>query len=691
VVRSAPRVAGQRLRTPAGQRVRGALCAAVVAALLSRGGRAQEGDEARPELPQVERTTPPVLVEGVQPAELPEDPSSFTPVIEVEDFVGEAESVADLVADAPGVQVRRFGGPESPAEVSIRGSTSSQVVVLLDGVRLNSAQTGTVDLNTIPRGLVERIEIQRGGGGVQTGSDAIGGVINIITRRASAEPSTHLLGAVGSFDTWNVSASQTGRLRDTELVLGYDAFQTGGDWPFRREVRFAGGVPFPDLVTDSVRVNSEAERHASLLRVARDLGEHARVSLGDSFYFESAGRPGLDLGGGALAGQSTTGHVRRTRNVADLRLELADWTGAKLDGEARVFHRYEQSRYRDEMPPPALGLAPIDEDVANQSVGGRLSARGDAELGPALHAVSFGLESRGDFFDERSGIDVSRATLGVFVQDELRLFGDRLRLIPALRLDATQGFGPEWVPRLGAIYEPFSWLRFQGNVERSYRVPNFDELYVDDGLVRGNPSLQPEDALDADVGFELGFAEVGPVEDVELSLAWFRNDIENSIVFQLISEGVTSATDSGEALARGLELSGGFSLLGWLRFFGNYTHLDAHTVPLGFPLPGRAENEYLLRLELGPASRLVKLVGEARHTGEIPARPGGGTVIAARTVYDASLALDLRQLPFWPARLGGERCVFSVTGANLTDVAVRDAMGFPQPPRTLTFQLDTVW
>ena len=103
------------------------------------------------------------------PPERPDDPTAFTRVIEVEDYAGEDKQLEDLLESTPGVFVRRFGGPGEPSEVSIRGSSGSQVVVLLDGVRLNSAQSGTVDLSTIPLDLIERIEVTRGGGAVESG------------------------------------------------------------------------------------------------------------------------------------------------------------------------------------------------------------------------------------------------------------------------------------------------------------------------------------------------------------------------------------------------------------------------------------------------------------------------------------------------------------------------------------------
>ena len=96
------------------------------------------------------RRLPEVVVRDFVPAELPEDPTSFTTVIRVDDHRGEVTSVVELLERVAGVQIRRFGGDGQPAEISIRGSTAAQVVVQLDGVTLNSAQSGGVDLSTIP-------------------------------------------------------------------------------------------------------------------------------------------------------------------------------------------------------------------------------------------------------------------------------------------------------------------------------------------------------------------------------------------------------------------------------------------------------------------------------------------------------------------------------------------------------------
>lgn len=656
---------------------------AVLGLVGAARSRADEGEERRAP-PPVERSTPPVVVEAVRPAPLPEDPSSFTEVIDASETKGEARDVEDLLGAAVGVQVRRFGGPGQASEISIRGSTGSQVVVLLDGVRLNSAQSGTVDLSTIPKDLIERIEVSRGGGSVGVGSDAVGGVVNVVTRSASAKPRTTLRASRASFDTWAASLSQTGRLGDLEVVAGYDVFKTSGDWKFQPTDRVVGGVPFPEDDTVSIeRINNRTENHAGLLGLARDLGDHVRIELRDQLFHGEAGQPGPDDTRGLLRGQSATAVRRRTRNVAQAKLRVFDLGPFELGGSLQLYHRFDRSRYREPAPPD-----PVDSDDRNTSRGLRLDASGEASWLGVTHTPRAGLEVRRDALDAKGRPDRERDVVGVFLQDELAVFGDRLRLVPGVRYDRTGGFDPEWIPRLGLVLEPWPWLRFQGNAERSYRAPNFDELYFDEGFVRGNPELRPEDAVNLDLGAQVGFARLGPFRDVSVEAVGFRNDIRNSIVFQPISRSVIAATNIADARVEGVELSGRLGLFGWLRGNVNWTWLDTRVAGNGGPLPGRPDHELTGRLEIGPSSGLFRLAGEATYTGDIPVVEGGALTVSRRTTLDVSGAVDLAQLPGIGRWLPAEEVLLSVTATNVTDQSVRDAQFFPQPGRVLTFQIE---
>lgn len=648
---------------------------------------ASRGDEAAP--PDLVRDVPPVTVRDLRPVDLPDDPTAFSTVIQLDEFRGEAKSVEDLLSQAPGVQVRRFGGPGQPSEVSIRGSTASQVVILLDGVRIDSAQTGSVDLSTIPADLLERIEISRGGGAVQQGSGAIGGVINFVTKRPQAEPRTVATGTLASFGTGQGSLLHARRAGEWEVTGAYDAFTTRGDFEFQRPVTQIGNVivvPDPPTLT---RINNRTEYHTGLVRVGRDLGEKVHASLQNDLFYSSRGTPGLDSGGGEFGGQQPDAHQRLTRNVADLSLRAAGISALALDATSHLYHRYQRIHFRN--PEPTFG-PPLDSDQTNQTLGGRLDVDKRGTLLDMEHRASIAFEGYDDRLDDESFGDPTRLTLDAYVQDDVSLFEGVVRLVPGVRYDATEGFGDRFVPRIGGLLEPVPWVRLQANLERAYRVPSFDELYFpNEGFLRGNPGLEPEEAVVWDAGFVLGFAGPWPLDRVRLEAAYFDQDIQDSIVFVLVSPFTVAPVNTGAATSRGVEVSASVGLLEWLGASVSYTHLDAFFDRSGAPLPGRSPNELSGRVTLGPPSGLVKLFGDALYTDVIPVSETGNTILPARTTFDAGIVVDLVQIPGLAPVLPMRRFLVSFEASNLTDVSVRDAQFFPQPGRVFSIKGETWW
>jgi len=677
------------------RRARSAGIGALLAAFAWVASAASAGDvdesEAPAKPPLVTRQVPPVVVREVEPADLPEDPSSFTTVIDVQSYRGEVTSVEELLERTPGVQIRRFGGEGQPAEISIRGSTAAQVDVQLDGVTLNSAQSGAVDLSTIPLSLLERIEVSRGGGSVQAGSDAIGGVVNLVTRRPGGERRSNASLSGGSWSTWRGNAASSGTARGLEYAFGYDGFGSDGDFEFRRPALDIGGVVIEPDPKTATRINNESESQAGLLALGHDLGEKAHITVRDQLFYVSRGQPGLDAGSVGAAGQRARAHERLTRNVLGATLEAAELTPARLDATLDFWHRYERTRFTDPDLVPSLGTT-IDTEDRNDELGSRLGIAREIPLFETLHRASLSLEAQRDALRSDSFDDRGRNAGAVVLQDDIGAFEQRLRVIPALRWDRTEGFGARWLPRIGAIVTPLPWLRVKGNLERSFRVPNFDELYFPDrGFLRGNPALQPEAATNADIGAKIAVARLGPVTDAFLEGAYFHNDVDDSIVFLLVSPSLVEPRNTGAATIDGVELSGGFRVFDWVDVAAGYTHLDARIDATDAFLPGRAADETSVRVAVGPPSRAVQLIGEVQITSEIPVSDSGNTILPARTVWDAAISVDLAVLGWLPAQLPVRSLLVTLEGKNLGDVAVRDAQFFPQPGRSFALRVETAW
>jgi iron complex outermembrane receptor protein len=632
-----------------------------------------------------------VVVRAVEPATLPEDPSAFTTVIDVDARRAEGRSVIELLEESPGVQVRRFGGEGQPAEISIRGSTASQVVVQLDGIPINSAQSGAVDLSTVPVDLLERIEVSRGGGSVQTGSDAIGGVVNLVTRRPGGPRRTEHALSGGSFDTWQGSTTTTGTLRDLEYAFAYDGFRTDGDFEFQRSVLEVGDVTIEPVPATATRINNEAVQHAGLATLGRAFGERFHLLVRDLASYGSRGQPGLDSGSVGDAGQRPRAHEYRTRNLASATLTGAGVSPLDVATTVDFWHRFERIRFRDPDFVPGVGST-IDTTDRNDEVGARLRVEREVSWLGARHRLTGTGDLGRDWLDSDSFEDQSRNEGAIAVQNDAAFFEDRLRLVPALRFDKTEGFDAEWLPRIGVVAAPVRWLHLKGNVERSFRVPNFDELYFPDrGFLRGNPALEPEEALNADVGFEVGAERLGPFDDVWLEAAWFHNDVDNSIVYVLVSPSLVEPRNTSEATIEGVEVALRGRLLGWVSFAAQYTHLDATLDSTGTKLPGRADDEAHVRVEISPPSRIVRAVGSVQVTSDIPVSESGNTTLPSRTVFDASLIFDLARMGIVPSAVPLDSLLLTLEGRNLTDQSVRDALFFPQPGRTFALRVETSW
>src|SRR5215831_74564 len=138
------------------------------------------------------------------------------------------ETVEDVLRTVPGVEIRRSGSIGKTSSISIRGANPNQVQILVDGVRVKSPTTGQVDLSDIPPDSIERIEIIRGPQSTIYGADAIGGVMQIITRRGSGPPTAYASQEVGNYDTYRAKTGFSGAWNAFDYSLGYYHLESNG-------------------------------------------------------------------------------------------------------------------------------------------------------------------------------------------------------------------------------------------------------------------------------------------------------------------------------------------------------------------------------------------------------------------------------------------------------------------------------
>ena len=437
--------------------------------------------------------------------------------------------LADALGPVPGLRVVRTGAPGSYAALSIRGSSNEQVLVLVDGRRLTAAQGGGVDLGGIDVATLERVEIVRGAASAIYGTDAIGGVVNLVTRPAATAPAitTGRL-EVGSFAT-------------AALALRHE--QGAGErrnlWVRAHGLRSDGAYAYRDRRGERERTNADVE--------GAGLGLGGRMMAGERTELMFDG--GLDGGEEGVPGPSEfpTPEARRDDRSSSLTAELRRLPPRGGDGHelvAAAFGRRQRRSYVD----PEAGIA--DRHV-NVTAGVDLRvASADGWAG--------GAELRHHALDSTTDGERARRAAGLHGRGAIAVRPE-LTLAPAARLDLTSDAKPLLGGRLAAQLSLPGRRNLRIAAGNAYRLPSFDDLFAPDraGAV-GNPALRPEHAFELEVGFDtplrLPGAPAGPEGGAELAVTGHARGIRDLIQWMPGPDGRYRPHNIELATMRGLEL-----------------------------------------------------------------------------------------------------------------------------------------
>ena len=279
-----------------------------------------------------------------------DSPSAFVTVIHARDYDDRFETVEDLLHHAAGVRVRRFGALGSYSTASIRGSKAEQVLVLLDGVRLNSAHRGAVDLSTLSLRTIERIEVIRGGGSARYGSDAIGGVI-VMTSRRPEGTGVDVSGIVGDLRTLGGDALVSLRGENLRTALSYSRLRSDGEFKFERDPGAAdeGGRKGQRAGRGGEthrRLNADFVKDTGAVSSFLSTGPSSELSGTLHLNRKDGGQPGSLLGvplTNVSDEQLSCVHGEEQYRRAFLRLGWRDQAFGPGAIEAGLYHRYDRS------------------------------------------------------------------------------------------------------------------------------------------------------------------------------------------------------------------------------------------------------------------------------------------------------------------------------------------------------------
>ena len=460
-----------------------------------------------------------------------------------------APDLATLLSQQAGIEIAQNGGIGTTASVFMRGASSNQVLILVDGVRVDSATTGATAIDQIMLSDVERIEIVRGNVSSVYGSSAMGGVIQIFTKRGRGPLRASVRVAAGGQVNRNASAGIGGDLgAHTHFYLSASATRGGGFSSMR-----AQAVSSPaDLDKDYYR-NSTYDFHISHdWAKHQTLGFTAWLSQGNVEYDGSFSNHDLhDLSALSLYSENRfspiwTAKLTLSQGEDDLRSDLS---GVSV-GRVRTRNRAISWNHSLDVGPgqALLGVSGLWQQVATD-------AAYDANQTPYL----------------RTQRRVASAYAGYHGSVGPHLFQANVRV------DDYSDLGSHTTGLLGYGYRFAPHWRVRGSLSTAFRAPAFNDLYASPSY-GGNPNLKPEDAQSA----ELGLVYSGPAAIVQAT--YFDTRYHNLITFT-----GTTVDNVDNARVRGLELiaQGRYAGFDWR---AAYTHQNPVDETTGVLLPRRARN-----------------------------------------------------------------------------------------------------
>ena len=668
-------------------------------------------DEQTEELSEEERRglealeTETVLIKAKR-LSLEEETTAFAEVLEVKREATRMVTVNQVLDEAVGVQVRSLGGLGSYGAASIRGSTPNQVPVYLDGILLNAGGFDAVDLGGLSLDMLGQIQVFRGSTPASLGTAGIGGAISLKSR-AIDQPLTELALSAGWWSTYRLFGLRADHFQagDTRSLLVLSLSGSRGNFLYLNDT---GTEYNPDDDRIAERANNRHFSPAGLFKLDTRISDW-RLSLLAMASGKDRGVPGLDSPAALQA------HLNTARVLGSLRAKRVFDPGLGLALELSYLH--QSSEFQDTLGPGGeLGLGRQHDRTQSRAAAAGIKFEAQPSLNHYTTArldLRFERLSIDDLLRDSEGSPKDRLRIGLAAQHEWQLHPS-LAILPSARLswlDDRFGGGPvpgsvldrpasqnddlHWEASLGARWQIASDWSMQANGGRYVRTPTLGEMFGDQGAVVGNPELEAEAGINADLGLIWLAKGFGPLSDLRLELAGFGNWSEDLIAYWQNSQSTIKAGNIDAARVLGIELSTRLRLWRWLGLAGNYTFLHTRNradnpVYAGKQLPGKPIHSVYGRLACSPTGPgwLAEIWLGANYTAGNMLDPANLKDAGARLLLDLGLRL---QLP-------SQGLTMTLEMKNLLDEIrvdtsagirrpIQDFEGFPLPGRTFLLSL----
>lgn len=517
--------------------------------------------------------------------------------------------LGDVLRSVSGLSVKSNGGLSSQISARFRGSNSQQVLVLLNGNRINSPSLGTFDLGDIMLTDVEKIEVVKAPLSAVYGADAVGGVVNIITRKAREKPELQISTSYGEFSTKNLSVSGTG----SKYFFSATSLSSAG-----------------------FRDNSDYKAQDFNVRLSGDVGK-AYLEAGVKKFEAQKGSPGsLDF--------QTPQARQNDKNLFYDITYRADSVGLKATlSQSILDQKYEN---------PAWMLISTHRTVTtNRNIEELI------EWFPS-QSILLGMEVRNDQSESTNSGNQSQENKAVYIQDEVDI-PRFAKIVIGGREDISSSHGNHFNPRFGCVFSPWRDTLLKVSWGKSFKSPTINDLYwtktAEPGwpagviTTEGNPNLEPETAQSFDITLERRI-------DAQSSarISYYMSEIKDMIRWTNTSTSTIDAfwtpLNVSHADVQGMEFEFEKQVFDCVRGFVNFTYQTAKDRDSGKFL------DYAPQSQLNAGVRYSNKAGVTsnlivRHVGERYADLSNTNKLAAYSVVDLSLSKDFGR---WDAKLDVE-------------------------------------
>jgi vitamin B12 transporter len=508
--------------------------------------------------------------------------SSVTVVTDKQIERDQKRTLPDVLRTVPGLNVVQTGGPGGKTSVFTRGTNSNHTKVLIDGIDANDpSQDGVFDFGQVLTADIAQVEVLRGPQSSLYGSDALGGVVNIVTKSGEGPPQFRGMLEGGSFETFNQSASLSGSVSRFNYAFNVAHF-LADDTPV---------TPLDLLPPGRKRINDSYENTTFSTKLGADVTDAFALSFVGRYTESTLFFTGEDFSffPSVPAADQSEQNARQLFTRGEARLTL-------FDGAFKNRFGVGYTNYHTTIQAPDTGFGLPPENI-NHGDRIKFDWQGNIELAKG-HVLVLGAEDYKDrLIDSPISAENSNAAGFAELQSEIL---PRLYTAASVRYDNNERFGDKTTWRIAPAYlVPQTNTKLKASYGTGFKAPSLTQLFVSFPAFNffANPDLQPEESEGYDFGFEQPLCD----DRFRFGITYFHNDITNLIG---ANPSFTSLINVGQATTEGVEAFASAAITPRFNVRADYTYTDARDDTTGLELLRRPRHKASLAATWLPIDRL---------------------------------------------------------------------------------------